>query len=247
MSCSTTRGTAGKPTVSSNFGVLIATKSRSGVDFLIGSNWTGVSRWPVCFHLYTQLCFRWSLFCVKHSDTGKVWLDVTWLVLHYSAASLSLTDPKSFLLQYLYDTVRNDAWTWFLVWRSGLRGSGDCNTSSEVTVRFSSASQAVTDAEHFLYKVLVSAYTVSLARETQILSHCLKVSVESGGVQKAGFMNDWSVVLGKRYLTESRQIFINYCCVLSSWLFFMAKTSTAKKYELKQMNAVNTDCLKRTT
>lgn len=49
---------------------------------------------------FADLCSVWSTV-----DTGKVWLDVTWLVLHYSAASLSLTDPKSFLLQYLYDTV----------------------------------------------------------------------------------------------------------------------------------------------
>lgn len=122
--------------------------------------------------------------------------------------------------------------------------------------RITSSDRLTEDAERFLYKVLVSAYTVSLARETQLLSHCLKVSVESGGVQKAGFMNDWSVVLWKRHLTESSQIFINvqvthgiqilniaiiinihfqmgkmifsYFCVLSSWLFFMAKISTAK-------------------
>lgn len=143
--------------------------------------------------------------------------------------------------------------------------------------RITSSDRLIEDAEHFLHKVLVSAYTVSLARETKLLSHCLKVSVESGGVQKAGFRNDWPEFLGKRYLlnweqpniyecrsntwdtntkyshrnqhifSNGQRDFFSYFCVLTRRLFFMDKTSTVKNMSDPQMRAVNLDCLKRRT
>lgn len=85
--------------------------------------------------------------CTRNSDFADLCLtrrDLTCTSLLCSLLILNWSQILSAAILVWHGL--NGAWTWFLVWRSGLRGSGDCNTSSEVTVRLSSASQAVTDS-----------------------------------------------------------------------------------------------------
>lgn len=162
MSCSTSGATAGKPIIS--LGVLITMKSRGGVDFLIDHTeplYKGGQ--AVRFHLYMHLWFRWTGFV--WSTVMQVKCDSTWLDL---LTTLQPPSPKLIPNPSCCNTAVKLVWImcgYGVLHRGVAASSSECNTSSEVTVCFSSASQPVRDSEDSLCKVLVSVYTVSLNRE----------------------------------------------------------------------------------